>query len=398
MTAGIEPPPGLASAVHEQTEGNPFFLGEVVRLLASEQRLDPDGRGDWELAIPQGVREVVGRRLDRLSEESNQVLAQAAAMGREFDVEVLAGVADCDRDRSTRALDEAVEARVLAELPRAPGAIHLLPRARARDALRGDPRGAQGPAPRRDRRARWRRATATTSSSHLAEIAHHLLEAAPGGDVDERSSTPSAPPRAHPTSSRTRRPSSTSSARSRHPTRRAGAARERRLRLLLALGEARTKAGRFAAARETLDEAADLGAASSATTTRSSRATLGMVTVAEAGGVDERVLALVRRSLEKVGDADSRERSLLLTGLAQELYWQDPTGEAKAALDEAIEIARRVGDEPALAMALSRRQFDLTANAARAPRDGHRAARDGASAPAPTRWSCAATPTGSTTC
>jgi class 3 adenylate cyclase/tetratricopeptide (TPR) repeat protein len=361
MTAGIEPPPGLASAVHEQTEGNPFFLGEVVRLLASEQRLDPDGRGDWELAIPQGVREVVGRRLDRLSEESNQVLAQAAAMGREFDVEVLAGVADCDRDMVERALAEAVEAKVLAEMPRAPGRF-IFSHALVRETLY-----AEIPAARRiqlhgDIGTALERRYGDDVDSHLSEIAHHLLEAAPGGDVDraleyaERAASSASRQLAH--EEAVKHLERALEASDSGP----GAERGRRLRLLLALGEARTKAGRFAAARDTLDEAADL-AGELADDDAFVAATLGMVTVAEAGGVDERVLTLVQRSLEKVGDRDSRERSLLLTGLAQELYWKDPTGEAKAALDEAIEVARRVGDEPVLAAALSRRQFDLTANA-----------------------------------
>src|SRR5206468_3751864 len=78
MTAGAEPPDHLVTAVWEQTEGNPFFVSEVVRLLASEGRLGGgDGApsvADWELAIPQGVREVVGRRLDQLSEAANGAL------------------------------------------------------------------------------------------------------------------------------------------------------------------------------------------------------------------------------------------------------------------------------------------------------------------------------------
>ena len=57
-------------AVHEETEGNPFFVSEIVSLLASEGRLDSEADlRDVMLTIPQGVREVVGRRLDRLSDE-----------------------------------------------------------------------------------------------------------------------------------------------------------------------------------------------------------------------------------------------------------------------------------------------------------------------------------------
>ena len=82
LVSGVAPPPGLAEAVHRQTEGNPLFVTEVVRLLVQEGVVGAPGldRGDptavsresWALRIPEGVREVIGRRLDRLSERCNQ--------------------------------------------------------------------------------------------------------------------------------------------------------------------------------------------------------------------------------------------------------------------------------------------------------------------------------------
>ncbi|MEA2428857.1 MAG: eukaryotic-like serine/threonine-protein kinase, partial [Thermoleophilaceae bacterium] len=90
VTARIEPPRGLVRAIHEETEGNPFFVSEIVNLLAAEGELDdPSGLDEWTVTIPQGVREVLGRRLDRLSEERNRVLAIASVIGREFSVELL---------------------------------------------------------------------------------------------------------------------------------------------------------------------------------------------------------------------------------------------------------------------------------------------------------------------
>ena len=53
---------GLASSVFRETEGNPFFVHEVVRLLARDGRLDGGGSSDsWSFSIPQGVREVIGQ-------------------------------------------------------------------------------------------------------------------------------------------------------------------------------------------------------------------------------------------------------------------------------------------------------------------------------------------------
>ena len=112
MTSGAPPPPGLAEAVHEQTDGNPFFVGEVVRLLASEGTL-AGGGGVAELQIPQGVREVVGRRLDRLSDSTNEALRVAAAIGRDFDEDLVGRVAEQPPEELMKAAREAIAARLV---------------------------------------------------------------------------------------------------------------------------------------------------------------------------------------------------------------------------------------------------------------------------------------------
>ena len=89
IAAGITPPSALVDAVHTQTEGNPLFVTETVRLLIQEGditagRTAKGGTTSWEIRIPEGVREVIGRRLDRLSERCNEVLTIAAVIGRQF--------------------------------------------------------------------------------------------------------------------------------------------------------------------------------------------------------------------------------------------------------------------------------------------------------------------------
>ena len=60
-------------------------MNEVVRLLVADGRLEkPEGVTAWSVTIPQSVREVVGRRLDHLSDECNQVLTIGSVIGREF--------------------------------------------------------------------------------------------------------------------------------------------------------------------------------------------------------------------------------------------------------------------------------------------------------------------------
>src|SRR5262245_11704998 len=79
----------LGESLHRETNGNPFFLGEIVRLLASEGGLDTDSR-----RIPHGVREIVSRRVDRLGDECRGTLAVAALLGDTIDASILRQVLD----------------------------------------------------------------------------------------------------------------------------------------------------------------------------------------------------------------------------------------------------------------------------------------------------------------
>ena len=131
LVSGIAPPRGMVEAVHRQTEGNPLFVTEVVRLLVQEGSVGAsrpggtDSLGDsdtWSVRIPEGVREVIGRRLDRLSERCNETLTIAAVIGREFTLEQLMPlIEDMTEDRLLEVLEEALAARVIEELPQAVG-------------------------------------------------------------------------------------------------------------------------------------------------------------------------------------------------------------------------------------------------------------------------------------
>jgi predicted ATPase len=85
-------PIALIEEIHVRTEGNPFFVTEVMRDLAREAA---ERGGDFDAVrfrIPEGVREAIGIRLNRLSEECNQALQMAAVIGREFDFALLAAL------------------------------------------------------------------------------------------------------------------------------------------------------------------------------------------------------------------------------------------------------------------------------------------------------------------
>jgi tetratricopeptide (TPR) repeat protein len=117
--AGIEPPPALMDRIEEETEGNPFFLGEVVNLMAEEDAFGSERRQSFsDIAIPEGVKEALGRRLDRLSPEANELLGLASVVGREFEHRLLAALTEHSEEALLQLLEEALAARVIEETER----------------------------------------------------------------------------------------------------------------------------------------------------------------------------------------------------------------------------------------------------------------------------------------
>jgi tetratricopeptide (TPR) repeat protein len=111
--AGVDPSPILVDRVHEETEGNPFFLSEVVNLMTEEGTIDQLDVSS--IQIPEGVREALGRRLDRLSEEANELLSVAAVAGREFAYETLQLLSEHSSEDLIQLIEEGLAARVIEE-------------------------------------------------------------------------------------------------------------------------------------------------------------------------------------------------------------------------------------------------------------------------------------------
>ncbi len=118
----------LAHAVYRETDGNPFFVGEVLRHLAESGAIRRDAEGRWVAGtglditvLPDSVREVVGGRVVRLGQEAERVLAIAAVIGREFDLDLLARATGASEDDVLDILDGAVGAALVSEFAEAPG-------------------------------------------------------------------------------------------------------------------------------------------------------------------------------------------------------------------------------------------------------------------------------------
>src|SRR4029453_18971368 len=197
VTTDFTPSQALVEAVYTQTEGNPLFLTEVVRLLiqAGEFRLE---RGQQcqgvSLRIPEGVRDVIGKRLNRLSPPCNQMLTIAAVVGREFGLEALVCLVDgVSEERVLEMLEEAgvadvteeaVAAHVIEEVAQAMGRYqftHALIQATLYDEMTTV------------RRVRLHRRVgevleevySTNCEPYVAQLAHHFCAAAQRGNVDK---------------------------------------------------------------------------------------------------------------------------------------------------------------------------------------------------------------------
>jgi DNA-binding SARP family transcriptional activator len=169
-----DPDPAVTEAVWRRSRGNPLFVTELVRLLASEDRLDPDGVYS---ALPSEVRGVLRRRLDRLPTSTVSLLIVVALIGRATDVALLARVTDRQEDDVVDGCEIAVLAGLLVDGPRMPGSYTL-----SHDLVRQTLVETVAPARKVRLHARIARALEEAprpGADHVVEVARHALLAAP---------------------------------------------------------------------------------------------------------------------------------------------------------------------------------------------------------------------------
>jgi tetratricopeptide (TPR) repeat protein/predicted Ser/Thr protein kinase len=173
----------LAALVMESAGGNPFFIGELLRHLRETDSLRSPLE-DIDFGLPEGVKEVIGRRLSRLSEGCNRALALAAVIGREFDVELLIALGDLSEDHLLDALDEAVRAQLIADAVSSRGRLAFR-HALIRETLYGELLSV--------RRIRLHRRVAEAIEERaggradppLADLAYHFSQSASAGTADK---------------------------------------------------------------------------------------------------------------------------------------------------------------------------------------------------------------------
>jgi predicted ATPase len=181
--SGRQPPASVADLVHSYTNGNPFFIEELIKhLIERGKLLDSDGeiRRDFKSAdvdLPQSLRLVIGRRLARLSEATQRVLAAASVIGPSFSFELLEATSGIDADALLDCLDEAQGLSLIASSLERLEACFQFPHELVRQAV------LSGISPARRQRlhlavaAALERIHPEALDGHAADIAHHLCEA-----------------------------------------------------------------------------------------------------------------------------------------------------------------------------------------------------------------------------
>src|SRR5581483_7807111 len=339
----------LAAAVHRQTGGNPLFVGEVTRLLAVHNALD---RTDVSVGVPEGVREVIERRLVRLPQRAIELLTLAAVIGEEFALDVVAAAASTSIAEVVEHLEAAIaqgaarEARV---------GRYRFAHALFREVLY-EGQGAIARA-----RLHLQVANALEAQSlergdvPAAELAHHFTQAALAGESKK------AVHYAALAGEEATRALAYGEAVAHYERAIAvldlvGGSESERAELLLELGAALWRAGDRNAAHANIMQAVELARRTDRKDVLASAALALRSLGGLSGTADNERVLLLEEARAALGDEQTALRARVLAGLAQELYhtWPEKAEIEKAGrlAAEAVDLARQLDDPATLAATL----------------------------------------------
>jgi hypothetical protein len=342
----IEPSAQLVRMLADITDGNPLFVEQIVRDLRDRHRGEADGAPP-----PPGVKDVIGRRIARLSPASVDVLQTASVIGREFSLELLEIVLDTGGDAVILALEEAEAIGLVVGVPERLGSFafcHGVVRDAVYDEL---------PA---STRARWHRRIAVVLERHSdaspAVLAQHAIQAG-RRDFTERAARYSIQAAEQAGAAYAYGEAATHYERAINALQRLGHSHDReRGELLLALGRARWQGG-LPGARQTTRSAAALARELDAPDLLARAAVGGRFY--EIGVVDDRQRETLEEALERLPPSERGLRVKVMARLAEHLHLTDMTERSLAFSEQALTAARSQGDAELLLAALGARHVAL---------------------------------------
>jgi len=355
VRTGVMPSRVFSAALHEETEGNPLFIEEIVRHLV-DAGVQPHQAGARELqrfGLPEGVKEVIARRLDRLDGKAIEWLRVAAVTGRDFDASLLEQVLAFEEDDFLGALDEGLASGLVVESADRPGR-YSFSHALIRETLY------EGMSEARRTRIHRRVGDALEGAGagrHLNELALHFTRAAEPRDAERairyalRAGEQATAMLAHEEAA-DHYASALDVLERTEPD-----ALRKRCELLLALGEAQVRSGERPLAWQTLREAAAV-AAQLGDSTSLARAAIGASRryVQPPGVVDEELIAMLEQAVAMTTEERTVMRVRLLGRLCGALYYSPHRERMKELSAEATAIAAELADPEARALAAAARR------------------------------------------
>jgi eukaryotic-like serine/threonine-protein kinase len=357
--AGAAGRQALAAALYRETEGNPFFIHETLAHLVETGKIVHEG-GRWvprvtsvsELGIPEGAREVIGRRLSLLSDGCNRMLTLASTMTGGFTWDALKAInPDVPEAQLLDLLEEALATQLISERKEEGAGRYDFTHALIRQTLYEELSTPRRVLLHRQIGEALERLYAANVEPHVTELAHHFYQAAPGGDVEK------AIDYARRAGDRSVSLVAWEEAAAHYE--RALQALEllpihderRQAELLLALGDALSGGGDRERYKEAFARAADV-ARRIGDSGAFARAALGFASPFPV--VDPQIIGLLEEALDLLAPGDSALRAMVTARLAQALHFGDQRERMTALKQEALAMARRVGDRAALTYTLGR--------------------------------------------
>ena len=354
-TWGVRAASPLVDLLRDTTEGNPFFLHEVLRQMAADGQLAGGAsNGSVRLNIPRGVSEFIKRLTQPLPDEAREMLDVGSVLGREFSLNALASVMGKPPEVLIDPLDRAAALELITE---APGAgrysfRHALIREALYDALPAARRRALHRAVAEAIRA------LNADAPPFAEIAYHYCQSASPADAeiaaDYSRQAARAAERQLAYEEAAQHLRNAIDALALKP----GGNEALEAEIMCDLGEVQARTGDFAEARKTCLKAVELARRLNRPEPFARAAVTAGRGVSNSGETDHELVRLLNEALERLGDRDSPLRGQALARLGIELYWADRE-RSVALCQEAVEIARRLDDQRTLIVALWGRHLSL---------------------------------------